>query len=198
MKFGLREIIFLMVLLAIPIASYFVVFKPNNEQISMARKEIELKRTRLSELHEATKHIDDLGKEIEKLRKAISLFEAKLPAEKEVDVILSQVWTLAKANNLRPRSVRTQKLVKNARYVELPINMVIKGDFDGFYNFLLGMERLSRITRVPDMKLAKLKNIEGQMEATFTLSIFFEPPKSPGGAPAPAPATPAAPKNTKA
>ena len=72
--------------------------------------------------------------------------------------------------------MRTDKPVTNARYTELPLKMVIVGDFDGYYSFLLDMERLSRITRIPEMKLEKLrKGEDGQMEAAFTLSIFFEP-----------------------
>ncbi len=58
--------------------------------------------------------------------------------------------------------------------------MVISGDFPGFYAFMLDLERLSRITRVPEMKLEKLRNgKDGQMEAAFTLSIFFEAQENP-------------------
>ncbi|MBI1369398.1 MAG: type 4a pilus biogenesis protein PilO [Planctomycetes bacterium] len=176
MRFGLRELIFVMVLLAVPVAAWWFVFKPNNLQIAQAREEIRAKQQKLQQLQAATRQMEDLGHEIDKLTEAIDVFEAKLPAEKEVEVMLKEVWQLAAKHGLKPRSVRAEKPIKSSRYSELPLKMVITGNFDGYYAFLLDLERLSRITRVPEMKLEKLKNgDEGQMEAQFTLSIFFEP-----------------------
>lgn len=176
MRFGFRELIFIMVLLAVPVAAWWFVFEPNNEQIAQARREIMAKHDKLQQLQSATRQIDDLGHEIDKLTKAINIFEAKLPAEKEVEVVLKEVWQMAAKHGLNPRSVHAEKPVKTARYSELPLKMVITGDFDSFYSFLLDLERFSRITRIPEMTLDKLKKgDEGQMEATFTLSIFFEP-----------------------
>lgn len=180
MRFGFRELLFILVLIAMPVASWWFVFNPKNEQIATAEREMVSKQQKLQQLQAATKQIEDLGEEIDKLTKAIELFEAKLPAEKEVEVILKEVWQVAAKHQLKPRSVRADKPIKAARYSELPLKMVIAGDFDGFYAFLLDLEKLSRITRVPDMKLDKLKKGEdGQMEASFTLSIFFEPQTAP-------------------
>lgn len=176
MHFGMREGVFVAVLLGMPVAAWWFVFQPNNAQIAQARAEIVAKRQKLQELEAATIQVEDLGREIDKLTDAIEMFESKLPAEKEVEVILKEVWQLAARHTLKPRSVRTEKPIQSARYSELPLKMVILGDFKGFYSFLLDLERLSRITRVPEMSLEKLTQGEdGQMEATFTLSIFFEP-----------------------
>jgi type IV pilus assembly protein PilO len=188
MRFGARELLFVLVLLAMPVAAWFFVFQPANEQIDQARREITAKQNKLRQLENATARIADLGREIDKLTESIKLFEAKLPAEKEVEVILKDIWQMAARHGLKPKSVRADKPIKSARYSELPLKMVIVGDFEGYYSFLLDMERLSRITRVPDMTLIKARNgEEGQMEATFTLSIFFEPQQ-----PVPAPGSPAA------
>ena len=44
MKFGVRELLFLFVLLAMPIASFVYVFKPRNDDIRQAKHEIEVKQ----------------------------------------------------------------------------------------------------------------------------------------------------------
>lgn len=175
MRFGIRELLFFAVLIGMPVAAYYYVFKPGNEEIVKARAEIETKQKKLAQLEQATAKMEDLGKEIDELKQVIEMFEAKLPAEKEVEVILKEVWELAARRGLNPKSVRTDKPIRNHRYTELPIKMVIIGNFDGFYGFLLDLEKLSRITRIPEMKLKRSKNEDGQMEAVFTLSIFFEP-----------------------
>ena len=53
--------------------------------------------------------------------------------------------------------------------------MSLSGDFNGFYSFLLQLEKLPRITRVTNMSLSKITDRDGEMNATMTLSIFFEP-----------------------
>lgn len=192
MRFGVRELVFVLLLVALPVASYYLVFKPRNEQIARAHEEILAKQAKLRQLEAATAAIKDLGKEIDRLVERIRVFEQKLPAERETEVVLKQVWELASKQTLVPRSVRTDKAVLNAQYSELPIKMVITGNFDGFYSFLLDMEKLSRITRAPKMKLTKDKAEDGLMKAEVVLSIFFEPqgPSRPAAAPATAqPAT---------
>lgn len=175
MRFGVREFIFMLLLMSMPVATYFLVFQPRNLQIAEARNEIFHKQSKLSQLEEKTKSMIDLGQEIERLSEAIQAFEQKLPAQREVEVILKEVWELAATNNLTPKSVRTDKILKAAQYAELPIKMVFIGDFDGFYSFLLQLEKLPRITRTPTMKLKKLnKEGEGIMQADLVLSIFFE------------------------
>jgi type IV pilus assembly protein PilO len=175
MRFGTREMVFVVVLLAMPVAAYFFVFEPRNNQIAEAREEIRQKQLKLKQLEQTTRSISDLGQEIDKLTEAINLFEQKLPAEREVEVILKQVAELAAKQKLVAKSFRTDKPVATAQYTEQPINMVISGDFDGFYNFLIDLEKLSRITRMPEMKLKRGKtDKDGQVEAAVVLTIFFE------------------------
>lgn len=175
MRFGLREFVFLVLLLSMPVASFFFVFEPRNAQIEEAKEEIRQKQLKLKQLEQATKTIADLGEEIDKLTEAIELFEQKLPDQREVEVILQQVWELAAAQNLMPKSVRTDKPIRQAQYTELPIKMLIFGNFDGFYSFLLELEKLPRITQLPKMRLRKFESEQGEMQAEVVLSIFFEP-----------------------
>ena len=185
MRFGLRELIFLVVLLAVPAASWWYVFKPRNAEIEQARMEIQIKQTKLNKLREVAKRIDDIGLAIEQGRGAVELIEAKLPNRDQVEDILANVWQLAKRNHLSLKSVKSEKPVPATLYMEQPLRVSMTGRFDGFYQFLLEMENLSRITRVPRMRLERLDSSgspgdldldSGLMTAEFTLSIYFEPP----------------------
>jgi len=183
MRFGIREIIFLLVLLAVPVASFIYVFKPRNAQISQAKLEVSDKENRLNQLREMTSKLEDIGREIERGRESIEVIEAKLPSQQDVEVVLEQAWQLAKANQLAVRSVKSQKIVEAATYRELPLRIVMEGSFDGFYQFMLELENIPRITRIHDMKLLRLTGTQtpggesiqpGSMRAEFTLSIYFE------------------------
>jgi len=180
-KFGLRELIFLVVLVAVPAASLFYVFRPHNERIQEQIQEIERKDAELVQLEKVLAKAPDLGLAIEDGLELISMVEGKLPTEQNVDEILDQIWRVTVGNGLTVKSVKTDKVADEGLYRELPLAMVVEGNFDGFYRFLLELENLPRITRIHEMTLERLQQRgadqgpAGQMKAEFTLSIYFQP-----------------------
>jgi len=175
MKFGIRELILVSAMVALLICSYFFVFAKSNAKRESLKKDITQWRTELANLNQATAGIDDVGKKTEEFQKAIEFFENKLPAEKEMDKILKEVWQMAEANSLQTKTVKTLKSERGPNCSEQPIQMNLAGDFYGFYSFLQQLEKLPRITRVSQMKLEKIDERDGEMTASLTLSIFFEP-----------------------
>lgn len=181
MRFGIREAIFLIVLLAVPAVSLFYVFQPRNEEIRQALDEINVKQARLDRLEAVTRNIDDIGLAIEQGRESVDMVEAKLPSERDVEGILDEVWHITHRNRLTVKSVKTNKPAPAAGYRELPLDIVVEGEFDGFYQFLLELENLPRITRVHALHLeragrtAQADTAPHAMKAEFTLSIYFEP-----------------------
>ena len=189
MRFGLRELIFVMVLLAVPVASFIFVFKPRNVEIQQAQQEIEVKVMRLEQLREVTSRIDDIGLAIREWEEAVKLIEAKLPSEQGIEEILEQVWNITRSNRLEIRSTHAEAPEPTATYMELPLKIEMHGDFDGFYQFLLELEQLPRITRIHNLKIQRASGAqrrsggrnravdelpEGSMIAEFTLSIYYE------------------------
>jgi Tfp pilus assembly protein PilO len=188
MKIGLREILFIVLLMAMPIGAYFFVFRPHNARDAEMMKQIEAKQTKLRALNQAMGMIGDLKSEIASLNKAVKFFESKLPNEKEIDKVLQEVWKLAEASQLATKSIRTlERSPQNCfasgdgPHTEQPIAMQLEGDFMGFYTFLQAMENQPRIIRIHKMSLTKAEKTsegkpapEGRMLAEFTVSVFFE------------------------
>jgi len=175
MKFGVRELVLVCAMVGLLAAAYFFVFSKANVKRAELQKEIESKRTALKNLTQATAGVDDLGRKIDELQKAITFFESKLPQEREIDKILKEVSQMADANSLQTKTVKMLKSERGPSYSEQPIQLSLAGDFNGFYAFLLQLEKLPRITRVSQMKLEKIDERDGEMQAQMTLSIFFEP-----------------------
>lgn len=177
MKMGLRELMFILVLLSVPVAAYWFVFRPRNAEIEEARAEIHIKEDKLDQLDELTKTIEDLGQAIDSGREAIDLVEAKLPSAQNVDEILKEVDSLARLRNLTLHTFEPDKKISASKYMELPLEVKLSGDFDAFYEFLLDLEKLERLTRMKDLKMKRFdsESRDGEMEAKFLLSIYFEP-----------------------
>jgi len=175
MKHGAREFLFICVMLGLLASSYFFVFAKANEKRQQMLSDLHQKQTALANLRQSTAGIDDLNRKIAELQKAIAFFESKLPQEKEIDKILKEVWQLAEGNSLQCKTIKTLKSERCANYSEQPIEMSLSGSFEGFYSFMLQLEKLPRITRTMKMDLEKISGHDGDMSAKLTMSIFFEP-----------------------
>lgn len=175
MPSALRQVIFFMLLIALPIASYFFVFKPQNDEINKAKKDIEHKQAMLEKLQAATAQTADLARQIDQIKTEIQSIEARLPSGKEMDNVLRQVSNVAAKNDLKvPTFKRSDKILTAGTAMEQPVDIEITGDFDGFYKFLLDLEQLPRITRIPDFSIVRSDKVDGEMKTKFTLSIYYE------------------------
>ena len=182
MKFSIREIIIVALLMAIPVGAWWFVFRPRNAHEQKMRAQIESKQAKLQELNRATATIGNLKKEIGSLEEAVAFFHSKLPSAKEIDKVLQEIWRLAQSSELTTKSIRTlDKTKKNTTpavggpYAEQPISVQLEGNFLGLYTFLQALENQPRIMRIHSLSLDKAKKgPEGNVEASFIMSIFFE------------------------
>src|SRR5215218_8215893 len=135
MKFGIREIIFVVVMLGLLGSTNYFVFSKANKRKADLMSDIRTKQQALSNFQQATAGIEDLNRKIDELQQAITFFESKLPQEKEVDKILKEVWQMAEANSLQTKTIKTLRTERSSNYSEQPIEMNLQGDFNGFYSF---------------------------------------------------------------
>ena len=182
MRFSVREFVFVLLLMFLIVGAWWFVFKPRSEANMAAMAQTAEKQRKLQALNSATGRIGDLQHEIQSLEQAIELFRRRLPARKEIDKILRDIWMLAEANKLNTRSIRPLAQLAqgfasaDGPHAEQPIALTLEGDFLGFYAFLQALENQPRITRIRKMALLKdtCKGRQGRMKADFEMSIFFE------------------------
>ncbi|MEN1706460.1 MAG: type 4a pilus biogenesis protein PilO, partial [Planctomycetota bacterium] len=88
--------------------------------------------------------------------------------------VVRQVSALAVESGLNQPGMVSQPPVRGTLYMEQPIEMTLSGDFKGFYEFLLALEQMPRITRMPGMQIERSKDVDGHLQAEFILNIYFE------------------------
>jgi Tfp pilus assembly protein PilO len=175
MQFGPRTLFFFVMLLAMPVASYFILFVPHKAKVELATKETMQNKQKLHDVAAKMARTKDLASEVEELRKALEFCESKLPAEKEYNAVFDEISNLAVKNGLTSKSVRLLKVVQSDNYSEQPIKMVFAGSFQkGFYPFLAEVERLQRLTRIDEMKITADDKTPGQAVVEMVLTIYFD------------------------
>jgi len=187
-KIGPREIVFFALLVAMPVGSWWWIYRPRAINNDLMLREIQSRQEKLRKLNKATATIGNLRKEIASLQEAINFFQSKLPNAKEIDKVLQELWLVAEANNVVTKSIRASQqghdkgLVLPPGSEEQVIAMELHGDFMGFYAFLQELESQPRIMRIRKMKLTAPRGCSpGTVQVNLVLSIFFEKAKE--GAP---------------
>ena len=173
MNSSLRYLIFFVLTVAMGYASWAYMIKPANENLKQERQKVDTMSAKLQELERATAAAQDLTSQLQKIEEAIKAFESKLPPSSEIHTVLEDVTLIAQRHGLTPKSIRTQKNKNNRGYIEQPLEMELHGNFNSYYAFLLELEKLDRITKIRELELQK-SDREGQTEATFVMSIFFQ------------------------
>lgn len=182
MKLGLREIVFMGAMLGLLAASYFLVFNKQDANKRAKLEDLQRKKVALAEVDREKLAVTNVDQRIADLQQAVVFFESKLPAAKEMDQVLAKISSLADDNGLRTNTIKFPKTTRMAGYSELTMELSVSGNFEGFYQFMLQLEALPRLTRVNRMVLNKITDKDGDMEASLSMSIFFDPDTTPSQA----------------
>ena len=180
MNMGKREILFLLVLSAVPLSAWLFVFQPRNTDIKEARAEINAMQGTLTQLNQLNRSVGDLGEAINTAEIRLARFRENIPDAEELDDLLSEVDAIGVRNQLEVKSIRTLKQVDVDGYSELPLQLKIEGHFAGIYQFLADLEVLSRITRVSEFEIKRDlvasdgdRSTEESVVMNLTLVIYF-------------------------
>jgi len=174
MKGPPRILLTVLGLVVVAAAVAVLVIVPALRRTEADRVAIQDRRAQLVKLQRVAARISDLKKEVERLEEALAFFQDRLPEEREINVILREVWLIAESKSLTPRSVRTSASKTMPRYNSQPITLSLEGPFESFYEFLLGLERLPRLTKVRQMQVTKSPMTEGIVQVNLLMDIFFE------------------------
>lgn len=174
MNSSIRHLIFFVLIIGMAYVSWAYMIKPANENLAQQRGTMEIQKAKLDELQKATVAAEDLSEQLKKIEGAIQVFESKLPPTSEIHTVLEDVTLIAQRHGLTPKTIRTLKNEENRGYIEQPLEMELDGNFNAYYAFLLELEKLDRITKIRELKLKKKSKSEGQTEARFVMSIFFQ------------------------
>ena len=169
-----RTMLFFGALVGLAYVSNFKMIKPANAEMENQKQMLIQKQTQLAKLQNAPEATEDLKKQLDRLSQGVTFIESKLPPASQIDAVLQNVTVIAERNHLESKTIRTIKTKQNSGYIELPIKMELAGSFTSIYSFLLELEQLDRITKIRELDLEKEKGKEGQVEASFVLSIFFQ------------------------
>jgi type IV pilus assembly protein PilO len=109
-----------------------------------------------------------LEAEIKVLEKQLDAVLVKLPEDKDIPKLLTQVNTLGLQAGLEFLLFRPVTSVKKGFYAEVPIDIRIEGDYHALGAFLDRVSKLERIVNVADLRIGPLSAEKQQSNRTIS------------------------------
>jgi len=155
------------------LAFFFLFIRPQRSALAPEQEEIQGRRASLQLLEVEVAKLAGGRWQLERLARAIDAFESDLPRQGEIDVILREVWVIADAAGLKTQRIKTLEQRRQDAYKVLPIEMKLRGPFEGMYRFLLSLERLPGVTKIQSLQLETTSGLEsGELEAGLVLNVY--------------------------
>jgi type IV pilus assembly protein PilO len=98
-------------------------------------------------------NLDAYRRQREEMRATFGALLRQLPSDTEVPGLLEDITRTAVDNELTIESINLQNERQTEFYVELPIDIVVEGDYHKIGSFVSGVANLSRIVTLHDFKL---------------------------------------------
>ena len=153
---GVKVICYILTFVIIVVGGWHLYAIDKREQLQREiRSEADLKRKyegksfQVSNLEALKKQMADVAEQFAELKR-------QLPTEKEVPGLLDDITNLGTDNGLDIDSIALAEEQKKEFYIELPINISVKGSYHQMGQFVSGIAALPRIVTLHDYTITPL------------------------------------------
>ena len=145
-----RMFVWLIVIAAIIAGAYFGLIKDKYTDLDReAAQEVTLKQTFQQKALEAAK-LDQYKELMARMEKDFEFLVSQLPAKTEVPGLLDDIDEKGRNSGLEIISIKLQPESLGDVYVELPIEIIVKGTYHNFGTFISSIAGMSRIVTLHD------------------------------------------------
>jgi type IV pilus assembly protein PilO len=150
---ALKVIIMIFLLLLILGAGYMLSIKDKRAALGVAaQEELEL-RVQYEDKAAQSANLDAYLKQKEEMKETFGALLRQLPSDTEVPGLVEDITRTAIDSELKIESIELQPEQKTEFYVELPINIVVEGDYHKIGTFVSAIANLPRIVTLHDFKI---------------------------------------------
>jgi type IV pilus assembly protein PilO len=111
----------------------------------------------------------------QEMEEAFGALLRQLPSDTEVPGLLEDITRTAIDNELRIESIDLEAENRTEFYIELPISIVVEGDYHKLGSFVSGVANLSRIVTLHDFEIAPVRDGTNlRMEITAKTYRYLE------------------------
>jgi type IV pilus assembly protein PilO len=175
-----RQLYVLTGIIAIGIVAgwWFYLFKPTWDERDRLQGDLARTEQDLFQKRRIGQELPKLEAALADLRRDLDAALTKLPEEKEIPRLLTQISRLGQESGLTFTLFKPGNPVKRDFYAEIPIQIKVDGSYHALGRFFDRLSRMDRIINVTDLKIAQStaradsKSVRAIITAEFTATTF--------------------------
>jgi type IV pilus assembly protein PilO len=169
---AVKIIIWVLVFIGLLFAGYNYHVSPLQEQLAADEaKELQLKQEFESKAFKAA-NLDAYRKQMKEMEESFGALLSQLPTDTEVPGLLEDITNRGVENGLEIVSINLQSERAQDFYIELPIEIVVKGSYHDIGAFVSGISGLPRIVTLHDFSVTSDKEKSGMLTMTITAKTY--------------------------
>lgn len=133
---------------------WYLLFKPAWDERDQLQTQLAGLEQQLFQKRRIAANLPQLEAEIKQLQERLKASVARLPEEKEIPTLLTQVNSLGEESGLAFTLFRPQAAVKKDFYAEVPIQVRVEGSFHALGAFLDRIGKMDRIVNIGALSVA--------------------------------------------
>ncbi|MHC4104677.1 MAG: type IV pilus inner membrane component PilO [Planctomycetota bacterium] len=110
-----------------------------------------------------------------KLKRTVGNYKAIIPVKNDFGVFLQQITDLMSKHNLREQIIAPGEEVAVKGLNCIPVDMQCKGRLAQVFEFYKRMQRLDRLIRIEQVKLANDSDFSGEVSMQAKVVIYYRP-----------------------
>ena len=162
------------IVLAVVVLDWQYWYGPNQRDLADVTAQVAQKRADLDSKRGKTNARGELERELRDINAELKRAQARLPDQREIADLLSNVAASGRASGLEIVLFRQKPEIYHDFYADVPVEMQMRGTYTDVALFLDRVKRLDRIVNISDMNMKKPR-IEGDrmmLDAACTATTF--------------------------
>src|SRR3990172_7856682 len=133
---------------------WYLLFQPAWDERDRLQTQLDGLEQQLFQKMRIAANLPQLEAEIKQLQERLKTSVARLPEEKEIPTLLTQVNSLGEESGLAFTLFRPQAAVKKDFYAEVPIQVRVEGSFHALGAFFYRIGKMERIVNIGALSVA--------------------------------------------
>lgn len=150
--------------------AWFMVM-PQLEELERLEGDNRRLETELIQKRQIADNLPKFKAEYAKMEKQLEKALTKLPNQKEIPALLTNLASLAKASGLDVKKFQPQGEVTKGFFAEVPAALQLEGTYHQIGHFAQAVGELSRIVNLSDLKMSSPKVVDGQVSLQVSCKV---------------------------
>ncbi len=169
-----KEQLLTMAIVAAVVATFvLVIYLPQRRQLGALTDERQAASQALDRDKAKATELARIRGEVVKMTEQLSFFNRRLPDQQELGQFLKDVSGYAQEAGLSAASFEPQKVITGELYLQMPIDMKLKGSFNNLCRFLKQARSMTRLTSIRWLSVRNDANLLGHCDVDLVMTIYF-------------------------